>query len=81
MPYEKEVSFEPADSLDGKVLPMLTARGVQPAALCSDEVFVRRVYLDVIGTLPDPSEVHEFLRDSDPRKRAVLIDALLDREE
>lgn len=81
MPYEKDVSFEPADSLDGKVLPMLTARGVQPAALCSDEVFVRRVYLDVIGTLPDPSEVHEFLRDSDPRKRAVLIDALLDREE
>lgn len=81
MPYESEVGFEAANLLDGKVLPLLTARGIQPAALCSDEVFLRRVYLDVIGTLPDPAEVHEFLRDSDPRKRAALIEALLEREE
>jgi len=37
--------------------------GIQPANPCSDEVFVRRVYLDVIGTLPTPEEASQFLSD------------------
>jgi hypothetical protein len=39
------------------------------------------VYLDVIGTLPEPKEVGGFLDDATPNKRALLIDALLDRGE
>ncbi len=42
--------------------------GIQPANLCSDGVFVRRVYLDVIGTLPTPQEASQFLMDRDPEQ-------------
>jgi transglutaminase-like putative cysteine protease len=52
-----------------------------PAAVCSDEVFLRRVYLDAIGTLPTPEEAAAFLDSKEKDKRAKLIDALLDREE
>ena len=54
--------------------------GIHPA-ICSDAVFVRRVYLDVIGTLPTPAEVRTFLADRDPKKRTVLIDRLMARPE
>jgi hypothetical protein len=59
----------------------LQARGIEPAHLSSDAVFVRRVYLDIIGTLPKPREVQSFLDDRRPDKRAILIDELLAREE
>ena len=50
--------------------------------LCSDAVFVRRVYLDVIGTLPTAKEAREFIQDPDTKnKRRRLIDRLLERDE
>jgi hypothetical protein len=52
-----------------------------PAALCTDEEFIRRVYLDVIGTLPTPEETEALLGDPSPDRRARLIDQLLDRPE
>jgi len=65
-------------------LPVQTAwrgAGIQPAPLCCDEVFIRRVYLDVIGTLPAAAEVRPFLEDKNPNKRSLLIDRLLERDE
>ncbi len=55
--------------------------GIAPAPPCSDAVFVRRVYLDAIGTLPTAEEVKDFLSNQNPRKRALLIDRLLERKE
>jgi hypothetical protein len=52
-----------------------------PSELCTDEEFVRRVYLDVIGIPPTIQEVREFLADGSPDKRSRLIDDLLDRPE
>jgi hypothetical protein len=52
-----------------------------PAAVCSDEVFLRRVYLDTIGTLPTPEEAAAFLDSKEKDKRSKLVDALLEREE
>lgn len=59
----------------------LHALGLEPAHVCSDPVFVRRVYLDVIGTLPTAAETRRFLQDRRPDKRAALINALLARPE
>ncbi|MBI3909427.1 MAG: DUF1553 domain-containing protein [Armatimonadetes bacterium] len=80
-PFERDARFIPANAIDVQVLATLRKRAIEPANLCSDEVFVRRVYLDVIGTLPEPEEVRSFLQDRYPGKRAALIDALLKREE
>ena len=52
-----------------------------PAPLCSDAVFVRRVYLDVTGTLPSATEAQTFILDKNPGKRAALIDRLLTGDE
>lgn len=42
-----------------------------------DATFLRRVYLDLIGLLPDAEEVDAFLQDSSPNKRHELIQRLL----
>jgi hypothetical protein len=49
--------------------------------LCSDEVFVRRAYLDLLGILPTADEARAFVSNRKRDKRAQLIDALLDRPE
>jgi len=46
---------------------------------CSDAVFVRRVYLDLIGVVPTLDESARFLADTAPDKRAKLIGELLAR--
>lgn len=73
--------LEPLNFIDKAVLDRLAEKNISPAPLCSDAVFVRRVYLDVIGTLPTLQETTEFLHDETPDKRARLIDRLLERPE
>ena len=51
--------------------------GVIPAELCSDEVFIRRAFLDSIGTLPSREKVEAFLASKEPNKREELVDELL----
>jgi hypothetical protein len=51
--------------------------GITPAPLCDDATFLRRAYLDAIGTLPTPAETTAFLDSTDPAKRTKLIDRLL----
>lgn len=54
---------------------------LQPAPIATDEVFLRRVYLDSIGVLPTVAEARAFLNSQDPNRRAKLIDDLLERRE
>ena len=56
----------------------LRAQKAQPNPRISDEQFVRRVYLDVIGRVPTLDEARRFLDSADRDKRAKLIDQLLD---
>ena len=79
--FEANVPYTPRNRIDTLVTAALRDKGIKPAKLCSDAVFVRRAFLDVIGTLPEPQEVRSFLQDSRPNKRAALIDALLQRDE
>lgn len=59
----------------------LVQLGIEPSPLAEDHVFLRRAYLDVIGTLPSATEARAFLADTSPNKREQLIDALLNRPE
>ncbi|HKB05806.1 MAG TPA: DUF1549 domain-containing protein, partial [Gemmataceae bacterium] len=67
--------------IDTHVQAKLNKLHVVPSDPCTDEVFVRRVYLDLIGLLPTPAEREKFLADTDAKKREKLVDALLVREE
>lgn len=50
---------------------------IRPAAEADDSTWCRRVYLDVIGRVPDRTELAEFLTSKGKDKRAVLVDTLL----
>ncbi|HUG70105.1 MAG TPA: DUF1549 and DUF1553 domain-containing protein [Pirellulaceae bacterium] len=67
--------------IDRLVWDKLQRLGIEPGELADDATFLRRVYLDTIGTLPTPLEVREFLADSTSAKRTRLIDQLLERDE
>jgi hypothetical protein len=66
-----------AAELDRYVESKLIDRNRVPNPIAEDEVFLRRVYLDVAGRIPTLQEATEFLDSADPNKRADLIDALL----
>ena len=39
---------------------------IVPSAVCGDEVFLRRAYIDIVGILPTPEEHDRFVADTDP---------------
>lgn len=80
-PFETPAAFSPHGKIDELVSEKWRQSGIQPAYSSSDAVFLRRVYLDVIGTLPTAAEASAFLADTSGDKRRVAIDRLLEREE
>ena len=67
-----------ADDIDCRLNARLKAANAVPAPSADDAEFLRRVYLDIIGRIPSVHDVHEFLADPGPDKRARTIDELLD---
>jgi hypothetical protein len=70
-----------ANYIDELVYAKLRNLRLVPSALATDEEFLRRVYLDLIGLPPTPEEYRRFMADRDRDKRARLVDKLLKREE
>jgi hypothetical protein len=54
---------------------------ILPSALATDEQYLRRVYLDLIGLPPTEAEYERFMKDPAKDKRAKLVDELLARPE
>ncbi|HRX55468.1 MAG: DUF1549 domain-containing protein [Verrucomicrobiales bacterium] len=52
-----------------------------PSGTCTDEEFLRRIYIDVVGQLPTEAEYLAFMGDTAADKRAKVIDGLLERKE
>ncbi|MBL9179396.1 MAG: DUF1549 domain-containing protein [Verrucomicrobiaceae bacterium] len=69
-----------AARIDELVNARLSQEKITPNKPVSDEVFVRRVHLDIIGRIPTLRETTEFLQSSDADKRSKLIDSLLASE-
>ena len=80
-PYDSRVDLTARNGVDELVFGKLEQCKIQPATVCSDGVFVRRAYLDIIGTLPNGYEAKEFVLDRSANKRRALIDRLLERDE
>lgn len=64
--------------VDELVVGKLSKLGIIPAETCSDTEFLRRVTLDIAGTLPSPAEIEAFLADGSADKRSRKIDELLE---
>ncbi len=70
-----------SNSVDRHVFAKQRELQLLPAALAGDETFLRRIYLDVTGTLPTADEARRFLDSTTADKRARLIDELLERDD
>ena len=73
--------FEPVSDLDRHTADLWRELRITPAPDSTDEVFVRRAYLDACGMIPPANDVRRFLADRDPDKRTKLVDELLARPE
>ncbi|MCS7469654.1 DUF1553 domain-containing protein [Stieleria sp. ICT_E10.1] len=79
--YESSDPIHGHNAVDDDVFRQLIALNIKPAKLSSDEVFLRRLYVDVLGTLPTVDEAKSFLDNHQENKRQTLIDELLQRPE
>lgn len=50
-------------------------------AVVNDRIYLRRIYLDIIGVVPTPEELTAFVRDTRPDKRAIWVRQLLNRND
>lgn len=67
--------------IDTLVDARLKSLNIHPSEMCSDADFLRRSYLDIIGTLPTPAEARAFLDSPAADKRTMLVNELLKRPE
>lgn len=87
VPYPNNIAKSTFDKapqrnfIDNLVLAKLQQLNLPPSPRCDDSTFIRRAFLDTIGTLPTAEETEAFLKDKSPDKRDKLIDQLLARPE
>jgi len=67
--------------IDKHVHEKLHKLRIIPSDVCTDEIYIRRVYLDIVGLLPTEKEITSFLADQSPKKREALVDQLLERKD
>ena len=79
VPYtdQTDLTYSAPTTIDRLVAQKWEKLGIVPSPLSDDATFLRRVRLDMTGTLPTSQEVKNFLKNTDPDKRARKIDELL----
>src|SRR5439155_20402313 len=84
LPKGLQFTFPPVKEhnyIDTLVNAKLKKLRIAPSELCSDEAFLRRAYIDIIGVLPTIEEYNRFMSSTKPNKRELLVDELLGRKE
>ena len=67
--------------IDKIVSTYFDERNISWQTLVDDRKFMKRAYMDVVGLLPKPATIDAFLKDTNPKKRQLLIDNLLNDSE
>jgi len=84
-PFNQKVTASAFTASNNYIDPLVNAKlkqlHIEPSGLCTDDEFLRRAYLDAIGTLPTIEEAQAFLNSKDAQKREKLVDGLLQRPE
>lgn len=79
-PTTRPEALERAAKIDSMIEANYAKYKVTPNAMSTDDQFVRRIYLDITGTIPTLKQVRVFATSKEPQKRAKLIDTLLSSE-
>jgi hypothetical protein len=66
-----------SETIDRELKAAWVNEKITPPERSTDPVFLRRVYLDIVGVAPSYAETVAFLKDTDPKKRGKLVDNLL----
>lgn len=80
VPYAESVEladWQANNFIDELAAAKFRELGIEPSPQCDDATFLRRAFLDAIGTLPTPEETQAFLESTDSQKRNRLVDRLL----
>ena len=67
--------------IDTKVHTKLKKLRIIPSEVCTDEAFLRRVFIDITGQAPTEQDFDSFIASTDPKKREYIVDELLSRKE
>lgn len=78
-PARQHASDELASWIDARFYELWKQAGVEQKELVDDATFLRRVYLDLVGTIPSVAQARDFLEDPRTDKRQKLIEQLIDR--
>ena len=80
IPLGAEIVAKPPvkNFIDEAVIAKLDVLGIPASPVCDDGTFLRRVSIDITGSLPTEAEVSAFLANPDSQKREKVIDQLLD---
>ena len=70
-----------ADAIDGALREAWQKQGLTPAPRTDDATFVRRAYVDIVGTIPTPDATTAFVASTAPDKRQKLVDSLIASKE
>ncbi len=80
-PREVKVPPGTGSAIDRVLQTYFKEHKIKNAASVSDRIFARRIYLDLIGLLPSPAELENFIADKAPDKREKLVTNLLSRDD
>lgn len=78
---EAGVEVPLAEFIDQQIRQGWADNEIEPSQVATEEEWVRRIYLDLCGRIPTLTEVKGFLEDKNPRKKAMLIESLLENED
>jgi uncharacterized membrane protein len=78
LPSTTSFAGNPVDSWVNEYFKKNKIEWLQPV---NDRIYLRRIYLDIIGLLPEPAEVDSFISDNAPDKRAIWVRKLLNRND
>jgi hypothetical protein len=84
LPKDLKFSFPPTPEknyIDTLVNAKLKNLRIAPSATCSDEVFLRRIFIDLTGMLPSVEEYKAFMANKSADKREQLVKDLMERKE
>ncbi len=79
-PFTSSVDAAFHTFVDTPLLKQYIELGIRPSRTCPDSVFVRRVFLDLTGSIPTASQVRSFVEERSSGKRTRLIDDLLESD-